>query len=69
MAQWINVLRNSSFVNPTRLPLLCRNFRAVALAEPGLTAGWLAGWLAGRLAGRRNAGKFRIFKIHYRSNF
>ena len=28
-----------------RLPLLCRNSRAVALAEPGLTAGWLAGWL------------------------
>ena len=24
-----------------RLPLLCRNSRAVALAEPGLTAGWL----------------------------
>ena len=40
MAQWINVLRNSSFVNPTRLPLLCRNSRAVALVEPGLTAGW-----------------------------
>ena len=40
MAQWINVFRNS-FVNPTRLPLLCRNSRAVALAEPGLTAGWL----------------------------
>ena len=47
MAQWINVLRNNSFVNPTRLPFLCRIFRAVALAEPGLTAGWLAGWLAG----------------------
>ena len=41
MAQWINVFRNNSFVNPTRLPLLCRNSRAVALAEPGLTAGWL----------------------------
>ena len=65
MAQWINVLRNNSFINPTRLPLLCRNFRAVALAEPGLTAGWLAG----QLAGRQNAGKFRIFKIHCRSNF
>ena len=38
MAQWINVFRNNSFVNPTRLPLLCRNSRAVALAEPGLTA-------------------------------
>ena len=58
MAQWINVLRNNSFVNPTRLPLLCRNSRAMALAEPGLTAGWLAG--------RRNAGKFQIFKIHCR---
>ena len=41
MAQWINVFRNNSFVNPTRLPSLCRNSRAVALAEPGLTAGWL----------------------------
>ena len=41
MAQWINSFRNSSFVNPTQLPLLCRNSRAVALAEPGLTAGWL----------------------------
>ena len=45
MAQWINVFRNNSFVNPTRLSLLCRNSRAVALAGPGLTAGWLAGWL------------------------
>ena len=53
MAQWINVLRNNSFVNPMQLPLLCRNFRAVALAELGLTAGW-HGWLAGR----QNAGKF-----------
>ena len=24
-----------------RLPLLCRNSRAIALAEPGLTASWL----------------------------
>ena len=48
MAQWINVFRNNSFVNPTRLPLLCRNSRAVALAEPGSygrLAGRLAGWL------------------------
>ena len=69
MAQWINVFRNNSFVNPTRLPLLCRNSRAVALAEPGVTAGWQAGWLAGWLADRRNPGKSQIFKIHYRSNF
>ena len=41
MVQWINIFRNNSFVNPTRLPLLCRNSRAVALAELGLTAGWL----------------------------
>ena len=51
MAQWINVLRNNSFVNPMQLPLLCRNSRAVTLAEPGFMAGWLAGWLAGSLAG------------------
>ena len=50
MAQWINVLQNNSFINPMQIPLLCRNFRAVALVEQ---AGWLAGWLAGR----RNAGK------------
>ena len=68
MAQWINVFRNNSFVNPMRLPLLCRNSRAVALAEPDLTAGWLAGWLIDEI--RVNfPGKFQIFKIHYRSNF
>ena len=61
MAQRINVPHNNSFVNPMRLPLLCRNSRAVALAQPGLMAGWLAD--------RRNAGKFQIFKIYYRSNF
>ena len=50
MAQWINILRNNSFVNPTRLLLLFRNSKAVALAELGLMAGWLVGWLAGWLA-------------------
>ena len=55
MAQWINVLRNNSFINPTQLPLLCRNSRAVALVQPGLTAGWQSG--------RRNATTFRDFKI------
>jgi len=38
---------------------------AIALAQPGLTAGWLAGWLASRQAGRqavrRNCAKFRNF--------
>ena len=46
MAQWINILRNNSFINPTRLSLLHRKSRAVALAEPNLTAGWLVGWPA-----------------------
>ena len=66
MAQWINVLRNNSFVNPTRLPLLCRNSRAVALAEPGLTAGWLAGWLADEMRVNFKFLKFivdQIFKL------
>ena len=49
MAQWINFIWNNSFGNPTQLPLLCRNSRAVALAQPDLTAGWLAD--------RRNVGK------------
>ena len=42
MVEWINFLQNNSFVNLMRSPLLRRNSRAVALAEPGLTAGWLA---------------------------
>ena len=40
MAQWINVLRNNGFVNPTRLLLLCEKTGALAIVEPGLTAGW-----------------------------
>ena len=66
MAQWINVLQNNSFVNPTRFPLLCRNFKAVALAEPGLTAGWLAGWQADKMQVNFKFLKFiidRIFKL------
>ena len=47
MVQWINIFQNS-FVNLMRLPLLYSNSRAVALAQPGLTVGWLAGWLADR---------------------
>ena len=43
MAQWINVLRNNDFVNPTRLPLLCEKTGALAIVEPGLTAGRQAG--------------------------
>ena len=63
MAQWINVFRNNSFVNPTRLPLLCRNSRAVALAEPGFTAGWLAGWLIDEIRVNFKFLKFIIDRI------
>ena len=41
MMQWINIFWNNSFVNPTRLPLLCKNSIAIALVQPGLMAGWL----------------------------
>ena len=56
MAQRINVLQNNSFINPTRFPLLFRNSRAIALAELGLTAGWLAGW-------QTKCGKFLKFTV------
>ena len=39
MVQWINILRNSSFVNPSRLSFLRKKTGAVALVQPGLTAG------------------------------
>ena len=39
MVQWINVLRNNGFVNPTRLLLLCEKTKALAIMEPGLMAG------------------------------
>ena len=53
MAQWINVLWNNGFVNPTRLPLLCEKTGPLAIVEPGLTAGRQAGSLAGRQAVRQ----------------
>ena len=49
MAQWVNRLRNSIFVNPPPLPLSCEISGALHLAEPGLTAGRQAGRQAGRL--------------------
>ena len=63
MAQWINVFWNNNFVNSTRLPLLCRNSRAVALVEPGLTAGWLAGWLIDKMRVNFKFLKFIIDQI------
>ena len=55
MAQWINVLRNNDFINPTRLQLLCEKTGALAIVEPGLTAG--------RPLGRRKCCKVRKFKF------
>ena len=55
MAQWINILRNNDFVNPMRLPLLCEKTGALAIVEPGLTAG--------RPLGRRKCCKVRKFKF------
>ena len=43
MVQWINILRNNSFVNPMRLSLLHEKTGALAVVEPGLTAGRPAG--------------------------
>ena len=59
MAQWINVFRNDGFVNPTRLPFLSEKTGALAIVEPGLTAGRQAG----RPLGRRNCCKVRKFKF------
>ena len=47
MAQWVNRLRSSIFVNPPPLPLSCEISGALHLAEPGLN-----GRQAGRQAGR-----------------
>ena len=56
MAQWVNRLRNNIFVNAPPLPLLCEISGALhlAIAQPGLTAGWQAV--------RRNTGEFQNFQ-------
>ena len=53
MAQWINVFQNDGFVNPTRLPFLSEKTGALAIVEPGLTAGKQAVRQAGRQAVRQ----------------
>ena len=63
MAQWTNLNRSNSFVNPWRLPLLCEISGAVHLVLVGLTAGWLACRLAGLQAG------WLADKIQVNSNF
>ena len=47
MVLWINFLLNSSFVSPTRLPLLCEKTAALAIVELGLMAGRQVGRPAG----------------------
>ena len=47
-----------------RLPLLHRNSRAMALVEPGLTAGWLAGWLADEMQVNFDFLKFNVDQIY-----
>ena len=59
MVQWINFLRSNSFVNLTRLPLLCEKTGALAIVEPGL----MIGRLAGRSLGRRKCCKVRNLKL------
>ena len=63
MAQCINVLQNNDFINPTRLPLLCEETGALAIVEPGLTAGRQAGRQFGRPLGRRICCQVRKFKV------
>ena len=64
MAQWVNRLRNKIFVNAPPLPLLCEISRALHLAQPGLTAGWLAGRLSDEIQVN-----FEIFKVSCRSKY
>ena len=64
MAQWVNRLRNSIFVNPPPLPLSCEISGALHLAEPGLTAGRQAGRQADDLRV-----SFEIFKLSYRMKY
>jgi len=51
-----------------RLPFLCEKSGAIALAQPGLTAGWLAGRLAGRPADETVL-NLEIIKIIYRMKY
>ena len=60
MAQRVNSLRNSIFVNPPPLPWSCEISGALHLAEPGLTAGWLADEIQA---------DFEIFKIGCRLKY
>ena len=56
MAQWINVFWNDGFINLTRLPFLSEKTGALAIVEPGLTAG--------RPLSRQNSCKVTKFKFY-----
>ena len=65
MAQWVNRLRNSIFVNPPPLPLSCEISGALHLAERVLRQ-------AGRQAGRQADDlrvSFEIFKLSCRMKY
>ena len=64
MAQWINRIRNSIFVNPPPSPLSCEISGALHLAQPGLTAGRQAGMLADEIQVN-----LENFRIRYRSMY
>ena len=68
MAQRVNRLRNSIFVNPSPLPLSCEISGALHLAEPGLTAGRQASRQAGRLADDLRV-SFEILKLSCRLKY
>ena len=64
MAQWINVLQNNSFKNPTGLPSLCEKTGSIALVQLGNMAKWQAGWHAGSQTDKMLL-SLEIFKIIY----
>ena len=59
MAQWINLNQNNSFIDRTRLPLLCEKSGAILLVLVGLTADRPAG----RPAVRPNTDRFENLKF------
>ena len=67
MAQWINLHRNNSSINRTRLPLLCKKSGAILLVLVGLMAGRLAVWQAVRKFLKSSTDRtVRIFMTFYK---
>ena len=55
MMQWMNLHRNNSFINRTRLPLLCEKSGTILLV--------LVGLMAGRLAVRQASSQMKYWEI------